>query len=187
MAVSSIIDTRPTAITRSLSNRNFFLPQQAEFSIRRLPNVEFFCQACTLPGVRNRPVDQMNPFVAIRHPGDHLDYDEFTVTFKVDEYLMNYMSVYDWIMKLGFPENRDQFDDLSSQPIWSGEGVSSDCSIFFMDSRGRAKTEAIFEGAFPMGISNIVVDTTRTDTQFLTATATFAYTKYTFRRVGVNA
>lgn len=166
------------ALSRTTSNKSFFLPVQSEFTIRRLPNVEFFCQRAVLPGMSMRPATQYNPFVDIKKAGDVVLFNEFQVTFLVDEWLTNYMSVAEWLVRLGFPEQHSQYLELSSKPAWSGDGVDSDCSIMFLDSRGKPRVEAVFENAFPTGLTDIIVDSTAEETRFTTATATFAYTKY---------
>lgn len=169
---------RASAIRGIPANRSFFLPVQSEFFIKRLPDVEFFCQRVELPGVAMSPTREYNPLVDIKHPGDVVNFNEFSVTFKVDERMANYLSVMDWIVRLGFPKNHDQYLSLSEKSRWSGDGIFSDCSVFFLNSRGRPQIEATFHEAFPIGISNLVVDSTAEDTQFTTVTATFAYTMY---------
>jgi hypothetical protein len=179
----AIIDSRPTALTRTTTNKSFFLPVQSEFTIRRLPDVEFFCQKAVLPGVAMVSPRQYNPLVDIRHPGDVVNFSEFQVTFLADEYLKNYMSIVDWVIRLGFPERNEQYLELQDKPRWSGEGITSDCSIFFLDSRGKPRVEATFHDAFPTAISDLVVDSTSETTQFTTATASFVYTRYSMSLV----
>lgn len=171
--------SRSSAIDRLPTNRSFFLPVQSEFVVHRLPDVEFFCQAVELPGVSMRSTRQFNPFVDIKHAGDVVDFNEFQVTFKVDELLKNYMAIFDWVVRLGFPETHDQYLSLSENPIWTGEGLTSDCSVLFLNSRGKPQVEAVFRDAFPVSVSNLRVDSTANETQFLTVQATFAYTHYT--------
>lgn len=169
--------------SRFLSNRNFFVPLQAEFVIRRLPDVFFFTQAVNVPGVAFQTAQQQNPLVDIKHPGDVLMYDELRIVFKIDEYLTNYMSVLDWMTALGFPESPDQHRQLADKPIWSGEGKSSDGTLILLSNKGNAKVEVEFSDLFPVGLSGIDVDTRESSVQYLTATATFAYTSYKIQRL----
>lgn len=169
------------------SNRNFLVPTQAEFTIKRLPDVQFFTQKVRLPGARINAVVQPNPLVDIKHPGEMMEFNEFTVTFKVDEDMVNYMSILNWIVALGFPEDHDQYLELADMPAWSGEGVYSDATLLFLNSKGRPKVECTFTDAFPLALSDIDLDTTLTDVQHVTATAAFAYTKYSLRRLNTDA
>ena len=177
MAKASVISRLPT-------NRNFFLPVQAELVVSRLPGVEFFCQSVTLPGVGLPSVDQPNPLVVIPHAGDHLEFNEFSTTFKVDEYLENYISIFDWIVKLGFPTRSEEYFEIAGDVKKNEMGMRKDteASLLFADSKGKVKTEAVFSGAFPVTLTDIVVDTTAQDTTYLTATARWRYIKYTMKR-----
>lgn len=180
----SIIDDRPTALSRVTRNRNPFIGIQSELVVRRLPDVEFFCQAVSIPGVSMTPVDQHTPLTPIRHAGDVVNFDEFEATFMVDEWLENYSSIFDWIVGLGFPEDSSQYADLSDvSKRLSGEGVASDVSVFLLDSRGRPKMEIVLYDAFPISITSIDVDSRRTDSDPMTCRVKFAYTRYVLRRV----
>lgn len=177
MAKASIISRLPP-------NRNFFLPQQAELVVSRLPGVEFFCQSVTLPGISLPSVDQPNPLVVIPHAGDHLEFNEFTTEFKVDEYLENYVSIFEWIVKLGFPTRSEEYFEIAGDVKRNEMGLGKDtqCSLVFVDSKGHSRMEAIFEGAFPVTLSDVVVETTSQDTRYLTAVARWRYVKYSIVR-----
>lgn len=178
-----VLANHPTALSNVTPNRNFFVPIQAEFSIRRLPNVEFFCQRAVLPGISIAPVAQKNPLVDIYHSGEVIEFGEFQVEFVVDELMANYTSVFSWMVDLGFPNDSSQYLELSSPPAWSDAGPSSDCSLFFLDSKGRPKIECIFEQAFPVSLSGVAVDVREQETKFSVATALFRYTKFTLNSV----
>lgn len=167
-----------SAIDRIPSDRNFFLPVQAEMTVARLPGVEFFCQRVVLPGVSIGSVDQHTPFTPIRKAGDVVSFEEFSVEFMVDEQMTNYLSIWNWIIALGFPHDYSQYAALEEAPRWADQGPQSDCSIFFIDSRGHAVKEAQFRDAFPVSLTPVEVDTRMTDTQFVTTTARFAYTSF---------
>ena len=56
---------------------------------------------------------QYTPFVDVAVVGDKLQYDNFNMTFMVDESLQNYMEMYDWVKNIGFPfSGADQFNKL---------------------------------------------------------------------------
>lgn len=171
-------DLPKTAINRIPLDRSMFLPVQAELQVARLPGVEFFCQRVVMPGVSIGSVDQHTPFTPIRKAGDVVSFEEFEVEFKVDEEMINYGTVWDWIIALGFPHDYEQYAALEQAPRWSDQGPQSDCSIFFIDSRGHAKKEARFRDAFPVSLSPVEVDTRATDTSFVTSRARFMYTSF---------
>ena len=45
-------------------------------------------------------------------PGERLSYGDLTLRFLVDENMENYISVYNWLTGLGFPETTKEFADL---------------------------------------------------------------------------
>ena len=57
------------------------------------PTVEWFVVAANIPGVTLGQASQYTPFVDIAVVGDKLQYDNFTMTFIVDEKLHNYQEL----------------------------------------------------------------------------------------------
>ena len=56
------------------------------------------------------------------HGNSHGKFEDFTLSFIVDEYLENYLSMYSWITGQGFPQSRQQFIDfrdniLNNNPV----------------------------------------------------------------------
>ena len=41
--------------------------------------------------------------------GSKVEFEEFTMSFMVDEYLENYISLHNWMTGIGFPKERKQF------------------------------------------------------------------------------
>jgi hypothetical protein len=162
----------------TVTNRNFFSPIQAEFTVRKLPNVNFFCQRVNIPGLSGRSVNQPTPFSNIRLSGDHLDYHELEVTFKIDENLTNYLEVSEWIIRNNYPNDYEQYRRHKSNMVWDQEKVTSDGSVIFLNSKSIPKLECVVQNLFPVALSDIVVDTTLQDVDYLTATVRFAYTTY---------
>lgn len=161
----------------TVTNKNFFNPIQAEFHIRRLPNVNFFCQKVTIPGMAMTAIHTPSPFTKVKQPGDAIEFDELVVTFKVDEYLTNYLEVAEWMLRLGFPEDFSQYRKLGTSR-WTGDGPTSDGAVLFLDSKSNPKLQCDFVDLFPISISSVTMDSTMTDVEYLTATVTFAYTLY---------
>lgn len=167
-----------------LTNKNLFTAVQAEFSIKRLPSVEFYCQRVTIPGIWSTFVLQPTPLVDIKKPGDKPTFGELKLEFLVDEYLVNYMAVHDWIRGLTFPDDTEQYRALAEQPRYSGLGPMSDCMVVLLDSKSIPKLEVNFVDAFPLTLTEINLDTTlQDDIPPITATMELAYTSYSISRI----
>jgi hypothetical protein len=76
-----------TAINSKPSNPNFLHPNKFQLSFSRLPDMQYFCQAVSVPGISMSEVPQTTPFVDLYKPGEKAIYDLLNVTFMIDEEL----------------------------------------------------------------------------------------------------
>lgn len=170
-----------TAIDKTPTNNNLLSPLGFKFSIKKLPMTNFFVQKAVIPGIffSNTP-EQPNPLVAIPHPGEQLTYDEFSITFLIDEDMKNYKEIYDWMRGLGFPEYSRQYYELQHSEPGLGGGIKSDATLTIL-SNGKSPNISIdIEDAFPVSLSNIELNVTDETVRYISATAKFRYTLYNF-------
>lgn len=172
-----------TALDKNPSNKNLLSPLVFQFEIKRAPNVNFFIQSVSLPGIMLDQVETSNPFVQIPYGGDHLYYEELAIHFKVNEDLANWLELYQWIRNTGFPDNHDQYKEIADQPKYSGKGLKSDLSLLIANSNKNLSFEVYFKDAFPISLSNLQFDSTTPDIQYLDAFSSFRYTSYDIRRL----
>ena len=100
--------------------------------------------------------------------GDHIQYDNLELEFLVDENLLNYIKIYQWMR-----------DNMRSP-------VEDSTSIFvhFLGNDKRFQgIEIEFLEAFPISLSKLSLDTDDNETD-VTCSVTFAYTAFDF--VGVT-
>lgn len=172
-----------TAIDNTPENKNFLSPLNFRFSIKRSPHLNFFVQKVNLPSITLPQTEIPNPFISIPEPGTMLRYGDISVTFKVDEDLMNYLEIHHWIRGIGKPDNFNEYKTLSDRPEISGEGIKSELSLMLLDSAKRPNYEFTFRSAFPTYISELNFDTTYQDVEFLAATATFKYLMFDISKI----
>jgi hypothetical protein len=152
-------------------NRNFLAPVGFQLKLELFSGVDFFCQRANLPGI-NMPFTEVPtrfrnfPIV----PGGGITYDDFTVTFIIDEQLKNYNSVQKWMREFGNAEQNHE------GPVGYSNGqlmiVTSNFNpAFFVD----------FENLFPISLTPIDFDATVDDIEYFTAQVTFKYTNFTLR------
>ena len=101
------IDRQPTKL-------DYSSPTQFKFSIVQLPKVEFFITEVNLPGITLGDAIFPTPFTDIPMMGDKLTFDNLTISFIVDEFLENYITMHEWMTGTGFPKNRSQFANFRS-------------------------------------------------------------------------
>ena len=62
-------------------NLSYLSPVGFKFLLNKLPNVEYFCQGITLPGISLMSVPLETPFTRIPYPGDRVEFQDFIVRF----------------------------------------------------------------------------------------------------------
>ncbi len=167
-----------TALDLTPDNVNFLSPLVYKFQIKKTPNLNFYVQNVNLPGLHLQPVDQPNPLVKIPYGGDHLEYDEISINFKVDENMKNWLEIHNWIRAMGFPKSSTEHAALTAPSVPLGEGLTSDLNLIICDSQRNPQISVNFEHAFPISLASLIFDTTIVGEAYLTAAATFQYTKY---------
>ena len=89
-----------------------------------------------------------------------IQYEELTIAFLVDEYLKNWMEIYNW---------------LTGQPSYTS-GV-----LTILSSSMNPTIEAHFKQLFPVSLTALQFDSTTTDPIYHQASVSFKYTEYTIK------
>jgi len=161
--------------TNVTSNVNFLSPLGFRFLLNRVPNVEYFCQAASLPSISMNEVVQQNPFVSIPRPGDKITYEPLSLRFRIDEDMTNYLEIYNWIVGLGYPDSFNQYKNLSS--------IVSDGSIIILTSNNNPSIRIAFNDLFPLSLSPLAFDVSGSDVEYLEAEVSFRYTKFSIEKL----
>lgn len=164
-----------TAVDGTPTNKNFLSPLNFKFSLKRAPHINFFVQKANIPSIDLPAIKIPTQFVPIPTNYTHLEYGKFEITFAVDEDLMNYMEIHNWIRALGFPDNYGEYAAINNIPKYTGDGLTSDLSLMILNSTKTPNYEFTFRDAFPTYLSDVNFATTSTDVQYVTATAEFTY------------
>ena len=163
-------------------NINPLNPNGFMFAIARIPEVSYFCQEAPLPGVSLGAATVPTPFYDYPVPGEKVDYEDLTIEFLVDADMKNYKAIFNWMVGLGFPESNDQYIEQLRNMQFNSEAsaVLSDATLSILGPNGSPIQMAQFKDVFPVSLSALRFTSTSTDVQYLTASATFKYTGYTF-------
>ena len=100
-----------------IDNRNFLAPTGFKFSLKRSPGVAFFCNQANIPSLDLGIATQPSYLKDIDVPGDKIQFGDLTLRFLVDEDLVNYMEIQNWIRGLGYPETLQEFDKLEKEAV----------------------------------------------------------------------
>ncbi len=167
-----------SAFARQISNRNFLAPTGFKFTLARTPKVDFLAQSANIPEIgmgvaiqssylRDRPV-----------PGDKIQYGDFVLRFIVDEDLVNYMELHNWIRGLGYPESVAEYQSWINQDELGADPNVSDGTLLIYNSNFRVSAKVKFRGLFPTSLTTVNFDSTTTDVEYVVAEAAFKYDLY---------
>ena len=183
------------ATNRSLQRQpdklDYASPTQFRFGIHQLPKVEFFTVTANIPEISLGIANYATPLVNIPMMGDKVEYGQLGIGFIVDEYLENYLSIYNWITGQGFPESRQQFVDFrdttseTSDLNTAREGrkgdrsMYSDATLTILSNKNNPIVEVRFKDMFPISLGELSYDQAADDITTLNVEVTFKYQQYT--------
>lgn len=162
---------------------NFLSPLGFTFAISRLPKVSYFVQSVTLPSLTSQPTEMPTPFSRLYFSPDHLEYSEFTVTFRVDEDMENYIELHNWMVGMAFPYSYSERQALENRTEGDSNGIYSDATVGVLNSTMNANLLFHFEDIFPTNLSEIQMDIRNTDVVYVEATATFRHKRFTIETI----
>jgi|TARA_B110000908_G_scaffold16963_1_gene19067 hypothetical protein len=158
---------------------NFLSPISFKVVIDRLPNVEFFTQRVSLPGLSMMAPQQASPIHNIYQTPDRLEYSDLDLSFIVDEDMENYHEILLWMEGMGTPESTDQRAALEK----SKYGSKSDMSIIIESSARNSNIKFTFTECFPTALSGVALDATASTVTHPEVNVTFRYTNMTFEKI----
>ena len=189
--------TAQSPLARQPDQLDYASPTQFRFGIHQLPKVEFFTVTANLPGVSVPTTTLATPFTDISIMGEKTEFENLTISFIVDEYLENYITLHNWLTGIGFPKSRSQFStfrDVTSDTPDSQKGVStdigdvkqstpdkamySDAFLMILSNKNNPIVEVNFHNVYPISLSALDFSQSATDVEYMTASAEFAYQIY---------
>ena len=164
-------------------NTSFLSPIGFRFQLNNFPDVNYFCQAATLPGISIGTIPVPTPLKQIELSGDEVAFEELTIKFILDENMKNWLSIYDWIVGLGFPtkEGQEKYAKLANL-----SQLTTDAILTVLTSNMNAQMHFHFKDAFPLNLSSIAFDSGGTDIEYVTADVSFRYDVYTVQNLLEN-
>ena len=170
------------------------------------PLVEWFVVSCNVPGITMGQGVVPTPLVDYPIVGEKLTYDQFSMTFLVDEKLENFMELHNWLINMAPPQNQDQFMARTSDyVIPTGQNTKSypagnansqtvtgstsdrqlycDITLFILSSKNNPVATVVMRDAFPVSLSSLDYSQQDSDTNYVQCNVTFAYPFYTLKPV----
>ena len=169
-----------SAFGKQIQNRNFLSGVAFKFNLTKFPKVDFFSNSARIPELNLELTTQASYLKNIDVTGERLTFGDFTLRFLVDENMENYISVYNWLTGLGFPETTKEFAEIIKDKDGQRDPKEAFCdgTLRILNSNYREVGKVKFNDLFPVSLTSLEFDATNTDVQFFTAEATFKYTLY---------
>ena len=189
--------TSTSPISRQPDKLDYLSPTQFKFNIHQLPKVEFFTTAANVPAINLGEAIFPTPYKDIPMMGDTLSYENLSITFIVDEYLENYISLHEWMTAIGFPKSRTQFSEFRSatastpipthgtsddigdvQPSTSARGMFGDAILTMLTTKNNPVVEVRCQDLYPVALGALEMTQTATDVEYISVSADFTYKIY---------
>ena len=189
--------TSTSPLSRQPTKLDYASPTQFRFGIHQLPKVEFFTIAANVPAISMGDAIFPTPYKPIPVMGDVITYDNLTISFIVDEYLENYISLHEWMTAIGFPKSRKQFSDFRAntsntptatkgisddigdvQPSTGANALFSDAYLTILSNKNNPIVNVFFHDIYPVALGALEYNQGVTDVEYITITADFSYQIY---------
>jgi hypothetical protein len=148
---------------------NFLNPSSFVLSLdsQTYSGAEFTIQTMVLPDVTVEGAPLQYKQINVGRVGDKINFGAFEVSYLIDEDLLNYKEIFDWL-KSNVETNHTATNHVR------------DLTLTIMNSANNVTKEIKFVDAYPISISSLPFDITTTDVEYLTAVVTFEYSYYDF-------
>ena len=156
-------------------NFNYLQPTSFKLVIdrRNFPNLEFFCQNITHPGMIFNPVELPYSRIAgVQLPGDALTFNELACNIILDEDLKGYDEMYQWIRRLLETPmtKRTAFQASAGQP-----GTYADITLSILSSHNNQTKRVRYVDCVPTSLGDIAFESTASGNEFITFAASFRF------------
>lgn len=180
-----------TALTRNPTNPNPLQSNKFLMTFSRVPNVQYFCQSVTVPGISLSEAVITNPFLDIYSPGEKAIYDLLNITFMLDEEIQSWKEIHDWIRAMTFPKEFAEYRNLerlnkyasSANDVRKTFPQFSDASLTLLSSSNKPLYRFKFYEVFPTTLSTFIMNTLDSPDNITTADATFRYSYYDIEKI----
>ena len=148
---------------------NFLNPSSFVLTLDSLnySGAEFTIQTMVLPDITVEGAPLQYKQINVGRAGDKINFGPFEVSYLIDEDLLNYKEIFDWL-KSNVESNHTATNHVR------------DLTLTIMNSANNVTKQIKFVDAYPTTLSALPFDITTTDVEYLTAIVTFEYSYYSF-------
>lgn len=160
--------TNSTWSKNRIENRNFLQPNGFKLSLEIFPKVSFYCQTANIPGISLTEINIPTPYRDYPVPGTETLYEDFRLSFLVDEDFQNYSSIHKWLRETGLALGPDSTTDPKVSKGY----------LEILNSNLKPSFTVDFDDMWPISLSTLDFSAAVTDIDYFVAEVTFKYTIY---------
>ncbi len=171
--------------TTNLKSQSILQPTKFQLSFKRMPSVQYFCQRVILPGAEIKPLQQKTPFKNKMLAGNKIEYTSFDISFLLEEEMISWEEILNWMKDLGIEEGYPTFNKLKQLPdaAISTKPQYSDATLIVLSTKNNPIIKFTFFDCFPITLSPIVFDTASTPSDSIRIDASFGFFYYNMERI----
>lgn len=161
-------------------NFNYLQPTSFKLTIdrRNYPNLEFFCQNITHPGMIMSSVEVPYQKVSgVPFPGDKLTFNELSCNIILDENLKGYSEMFDWMRRL---LDTNLNTSAVSRAARRGNAMVNpptyaDITLSILSSHNNLTKQVRYIDCVPTSLGDIVFESTASGTEFIVFSSSFRF------------
>lgn len=146
----------------------------------RFPLVQYFATDFRLPQVALPQANMETPFVNLPIAGDKPIYEPMVFQFLVNADMSNYEEVFTWIHSIGFDDSYDSYTNYQNKDKPHQSLGEQDAKVIILSAQGNPIRTITFHDAIPIALSGMEFTSQDTETNYMKASVTMAYTRFTF-------
>jgi hypothetical protein len=161
-----------TALNRTPQNTNYLQASKYLLTFTRIKDTQYFCQEVNVPGISLGEAVRSTPLLDLYSPGTKLSFNGLNITFTLDEQLLSWKNLYDWLFAIANPNS------LADRE--SNKTYMTDATLTILSALNNPIIRIQFMDVFPTSISDLQFDTKSDADQIITCTANFRYQSYQY-------
>ena len=170
--------------TRTPQNTNIIQPTKYLLTFDRIATTQYFCQSVNIPGISLGDATVNTPLYDYRVAGNKLTYNQFNMSFIIDEPALAWQNLYNWFLGIASPVSTNQRNTLTAQQnVGKNQGNLvnySDAVLTVLSNLNNPIIRVQFHNMFPISLSDINFDTTLSADTIITGSAIFVYEYFEF-------
>lgn len=163
------------------TNINYLQPTSFKLVLDRTnyPNLEFFCQNVTHPGMLMTAVEvPYQKIQGVPFAGDTLTFNELSANIILDEDMQGYTEMYSWIRRI--------LDTPTRTPIQRTASIIptyADITLHILSSHNNTTKQIQYRECVPTSLGDIQFESTSTGDTFITFNASFRFSYFELKTI----